>query len=408
MSARLTEKVWASVVVLCCLAVGVTGGAVSEGARATVIETGSAIESRAEGTEKQRHSQQAQRANASAGTVNDHIRVDVAANGSAAWTIQYRVRLNDANDTAAFEALRAGIEANRTAYRERFTGRLIDAAASAEVTTGREMAIENASVTASRSGDIGIVTYTFDWRNFAATNDDGLRIGDALVGFFLDEGTRLTIAWPDGYEPTSIGPSPDGRHPGEASWDAPTGFDENEPIVELVRTDTDSAGGSSAGEGSDGSGSSGDGILTVGLVIGGALLLAGTAAIAARRRRRGARVRSDADASGSGVDAGSVANDVETTTASIAAGTADERDASGAVDRPDGALLSNEERVVEILRQLGGRAKQQQIVQELGWTDAKTSQVVGRLREDGSVEGFRLGRENVLILSEETDDESNV
>jgi hypothetical protein len=43
------------------------------------------------------------------------------------------------------------------------------------------------------------------------------------------------------------------------------------------------------------------------------------------------------------------------------------------------------------------------VVQELDWTDAKTSQVVGNLREDGDVEVFRIGRENVLALPGETD-----
>ena len=47
--------------------------------------------------------------------------------------------------------------------------------------------------------------------------------------------------------------------------------------------------------------------------------------------------------------------------------------------------------------------KQQQVVQELGWTDAKTSQVVGNLREEEEIEVFRIGRENVLALPGETD-----
>jgi uncharacterized membrane protein len=42
--------------------------------------------------------------------------------------------------------------------------------------------------------------------------------------------------------------------------------------------------------------------------------------------------------------------------------------------------------------------KQQDVVSELGWTEAKTSQVVGSLRDEGKLESFRLGRENVLTL----------
>jgi Uncharacterized membrane-associated protein/domain len=65
--------------------------------------------------------------------------------------------------------------------------------------------------------------------------------------------------------------------------------------------------------------------------------------------------------------------------------------------------LSNEERVLRLLKGNGGRMKQQQVVTELDWTDAKTSQVVGSLREDEKIEVFRIGRENVLTLPGETD-----
>jgi hypothetical protein len=62
--------------------------------------------------------------------------------------------------------------------------------------------------------------------------------------------------------------------------------------------------------------------------------------------------------------------------------------------------LSNEERVLRLLRENGGRMKQQDVVQTLGWTDARTSQIVSGLREEEKLESFRLGRENVLRLPE--------
>ncbi|MXR21266.1 helix-turn-helix transcriptional regulator, partial [Halobacterium bonnevillei] len=61
-------------------------------------------------------------------------------------------------------------------------------------------------------------------------------------------------------------------------------------------------------------------------------------------------------------------------------------------------LLSNEERVKRFLREQGGRAKQQDVVDAMGWTEAKTSQVVKGMREDDELESFRIGRENVLKL----------
>ncbi|MFC7196821.1 helix-turn-helix transcriptional regulator [Halosimplex aquaticum] len=59
--------------------------------------------------------------------------------------------------------------------------------------------------------------------------------------------------------------------------------------------------------------------------------------------------------------------------------------------------------MLRLLEENGGRVKQQRIAGELDWTDAKTSQVVGNLREDDAVETFRIGRENVVTLPEESD-----
>jgi uncharacterized membrane protein len=64
-------------------------------------------------------------------------------------------------------------------------------------------------------------------------------------------------------------------------------------------------------------------------------------------------------------------------------------------------LLSNEERVIQFVREQGGRVKQQEIVEAFDWTEARTSQIVRDLRDDGNLEGFRLGRENVLKLPDD-------
>ena len=72
--------------------------------------------------------------------------------------------------------------------------------------------------------------------------------------------------------------------------------------------------------------------------------------------------------------------------------------AAGAASAPDEELLSNEEQVLELIESEGGRMKQKAVAERLGWTDAKTSQVTKKLRENDELEGFRLGRENVLSL----------
>ncbi|MFB6303705.1 MAG: helix-turn-helix transcriptional regulator [Haloferacaceae archaeon] len=288
------------------------------------------------------------------------LRADVAENGSASWTVEYRIRLDDANVTAAFDDLQADVRSNRSAYVDRFERRMAGTVAAAENATGREMRLANVTVTAERRQlpqSYGVVSYRFEWHGFAAVDGERLLIGDALGGLFLDAESRLVISWPEGYEATSI--SPDGYEERDRSvvWSGPVDFGPDQPRV-VVRP----AGG-----------------FPTGAVAAGVLALLGVAGAVVLYRRR---VRAASDA-GTGAGAG-------------AAGGA--TGAEGAAEEPPEELLSPEERVLRFVRERGGRVKQQEVVSEFDWTAARTSQVVGNLREDDRIETFRLGRENVLTL----------
>ncbi|PSQ56703.1 hypothetical protein BRD22_04940, partial [Halobacteriales archaeon SW_8_68_21] len=73
----------------------------------------------------------------------------------------------------------------------------------------------------------------------------------------------------------------------------------------------------------------------------------------------------------------------------------------------DSDLLSNEEQVLRLVESKGGRMKQKRVAEELDWTAAKTSQVVTGLRDEGDLDGFRLGRENVLSLPDYDPEENS-
>jgi hypothetical protein len=345
------------------------------------------------------------------------LRADVRANGDARWTVEYRVRLNDENTTAAFESLREDIEANESAYTSRFADRMRATARAAENTTGREMRVENVSVSATRQQlpqEYGVVTYQFDWRAFAVADGQTLRAGDALAGLFLDRQTTLVLSWPDAYATTAIQPSPDERRENAAVWVGPADFGDGEPAVSLSTAATETGGvGGSGGDGADdgvgrdrtGGGSS---LLPV---VGGAVLLAvaAGAVVLWRRSRRDEHAvgGTDAEAPRAGDDVSDAAA-TTTATATAAADTdgaedtdTEEADVATANESPDpweDELLSNEERVLALLEHNDGRMKQQAVAAELDWSDAKTSQVVGKLRDADEIETFRIGRENVVSL----------
>ena len=70
----------------------------------------------------------------------------------------------------------------------------------------------------------------------------------------------------------------------------------------------------------------------------------------------------------------------------------------GAFADVDLELLSDEERVVHLLEHNGGRMKQATIVKETDWSNAKVSQLLSSMAEEGTVEKLRIGRENLITL----------
>jgi len=72
-----------------------------------------------------------------------------------------------------------------------------------------------------------------------------------------------------------------------------------------------------------------------------------------------------------------------------------ETDAPDADDEP---LLTDEQRVLQLLRENDGRMKQATIVDETEWSKAKVSRLLSDMTENGEVEKLSIGRENIIHL----------
>ena len=327
------------------------------------------------------------------------LEVDVRPDGDAEWTVEYRVRLATDEEERAFEGLRADVENDTEAYTTRFRDRMASTAETAESATGRNMTVSNATVTAERRElpqAYGVLTYRFEWTNFAAVDGDRLRVGDAVDGLFLDDSSSLTVSWPEEYRLAETTPDPSEVRERSVVWNGPVDFSAGQPRISVAP-----AGPLS-------------GLPTAGLVALFAVLVVAGGAVAYRRRDDGDGEESGVAASGGGDPAtesnASAADSASAATAGAAASDAsasdgDDADAAGESERGsdeaspvDGDLLSNEEQVLRLIESEGGRMKQKQVAEELDWTAAKTSQVVTGLRDEGDLDGFRLGRENVLSL----------
>ena len=312
-------------------------------------------------------------------TDNVRLVVSIAENGSAHWEIQYWTRLDDQNTTRAFESLQRDVEANPGNYSRQFAERMRSTVAAAENATGRQMSIENVSVRAEKRGppQYGVITYSFQWEGFAAVQGDTIRVGDAIEGIFLDSDTRMIVKWPSDYRAVNVTPDADERRSNAVVWrGSETEFVAGEPSIVLKPE------GALGGVTGDGTGSNDRSGSTLSLALGVLVLLGVAGAVTWWVRRR-----EDDDGTGTGASAVGESDD-------------DPSDDAGAAPEsgPASELLSNEERVLKFVRDQGGRVKQQEVVSEFDWTEARTSQIVRQLRDDGELDGFRLGRENVLKL----------
>ncbi|QFU81940.1 helix-turn-helix transcriptional regulator [Natronorubrum aibiense] len=310
-----------------------------------------------------------------------HIDIFVAENGSATFAVDYRFE-NDSD--GEWEDLRDDVESNPEVYAASQEARWNEILVEGENATEREMELSNVSVETGESSaprDLGSVEVSFEWSKFAYVELNRLEAGDALAGYTLSQNTSMQMFAPDGYTIEEVSPSPEDASEDENSvyWNSDgSEFSPDPPLVVMIEESDD--------DGQPAQTADGPSMPWLAVVAALALLAGlGVAGWWLERRRSGVGSIVTGDGATTPVTDGSTASD----------------DAN----EPPDELLSNEERVLRLLEERGGRIKQQAVVSELDWTEAKTSQVVGGLREDGEIEVFRIGRENVLALPGEDETE---
>jgi len=138
-----------------------------------------------------------------------HIQIEVFTDGSATWVVQQRTQLTTEEDEAAFFQY-----LNITSPYD-ISNHVNSMVNYASLVTGRGMRTENLEVSENVSSKglskEGIFQYQFVWLGFAdRVADDGIKLGDVFSGELdLSRDDVLTIAYPSGYTPIFIYPSPD-------------------------------------------------------------------------------------------------------------------------------------------------------------------------------------------------------
>ncbi|EMA39539.1 helix-turn-helix transcriptional regulator [Halococcus hamelinensis] len=313
-------------------------------------------------------------------------------NGDARFSFETRFVLDDANDTAAFRTLGEAFEAGDAGISASTFRR---AANTSSVATGRSMNVtnvsRNATIATNGSGsDIGRLTLGFTWAEFARTADGRIMVGDAFNGTQgtwlpgLTERQTLLVKSPPDYG-VIRSPTGAGFANGTVRFEGPASFSEGTPVVWFERRGnqpaTSTPGSDSGLFGSVPPLAVGSVLLVIGVVVAGAY----------------AMTRRDDESDGPG----------DGTAGAARAGTADppgpsdEPDETTVLADVDEELLSDEERVERLLAANDGRMKQASIVEATGWSNAKVSQLLSAMDEDGRVNKLRIGRENLISLPDE-------
>jgi hypothetical protein len=403
-----------SLLCLCALAVAVNAGAQTE--QATAVEgpadEGGLGDLSAEAFEADR----------------TRFLITVHRNGSSEWVFRYEQRLEDPNATAEFEAYAERFTSEETESYSNFRARAASLADSGTDATGREMAAERFRRDARveerpPSGDeFGVVEMSFVWTGFAESDGDRLVVGDVFVGG-LYVGPEQQLRFDRGPELRfeSADPNPDSVAAGtleesaSVTWLGERQFTDRRPRVVYLPRNGGSGGGAGGATGTDAGsdpGSTPGAVSPVSLLAAALVVLVGLgSAVAYRSRNR----RGSPDAPADGPAAG--AGDDEGTTppaeqpAAESAGGADEAPGTGAHAGGEGAdvapapavsedeLRSDEERVVDLLEDHGGRMKQVDIVDGTEWSKSKVSMLLSEMEDDGVISKLRVGRENIVSLA---------
>ncbi|KAB1194355.1 MarR family transcriptional regulator [Haloferax sp. MBLA0076] len=358
---------------------------------------------------------------------NTVLRIEVHENASATWELQIRTRLRTSEQKAEYRAFQRRFENDTSAFLGPFATRINGTVDAASRATGREMNATDFSASTSIQTvprQWGVVSYQFRWRNFTDEDDGRLVVGDVFEsGLFIAENDTLEVVAPAEYRVASATPSATSREDGVLTWNGPETFADGEPLVvfeprpvETTSVETTAAEPNGTNWQTIG-GTVGAVFFVVFVAVGYWRRVAGDetegeherALRADEQTARGPRDvgKDKSHEAGAGhPDDGSPEHDGEVAR--------DEVEDAGGVSAEDGVdddvsvdpILTDEDRVQNLLRASDGRIRQKDVVTELDWSKSKVSRVLSRMEDDGTIEKLRLGRENVIeLVSASTTDE---
>ena len=346
--------------------------------------------------------------------------ITVYENGSARWTFRFERTLSNETERQDFRTFADRFNSEETALYTDFVNRSERLTATGTNATGREMTASDFQREA-RVGELGtegIVEMSFRWDGFAPVDGERVVVGDVFEGgLFIRSDQRLVFTRGPNLAFEEVSPSPDSisddslAASDSVTWRGERTFADERPRVVLAPPSTATAGpgeptaSPTADGGPNGTtpgGGGGGGLGMLPLVALAVVLLLGVGAVVAYRS--GALGGDDGSAGAAGAGTTTTGGDSGPDDGRAAAAGAGAGAAAGAEEQEtdpgpavtDAELLSDEERVMGLLEENGGRMKQVNIVDETDWSKSKVSMLLSEMEDEGQISKLRVGRENII------------
>ena len=341
-------------------------------------------------------------------SVRQTLQIQLTGDGHAEWTVTTEYKLEDDDDRESFEQLVEDLQDGEDDDVGYSADTFRPYAAEASTATGRDMEIRDEAWDGTVEDDTGTLRLSFTWTNFAAVDGDRTELGDVFQTPDdetwlpdLNDEQRLVIVAPDGYAVDGFSldaPPDDGFEDRSAQWTGPVSFEPNDIQISYVQT-----GGPQTPATGD------SGLSSMALIGGGIGLLVLVVLVAAVVLVNRPEKRDQVENLLPGVITGVGETDDEGVADSPPDEAREQRDeppvatentddTTGEEEEVDPDLLSDEERVLRLIEQNGGRMKQANIVTETGWSNAKVSQLLSAMDEEDRINKLRIGRENLISL----------
>jgi hypothetical protein len=347
------------------------------------------------------------------------FQIRVFEDGSARFAIHYERNLND-SERSQFEEFAAKFENNQTELWSDFQRRADSLVAVGQNQTGRQMTatdFERRATIQTGFNDIGIVEMSFVWTGFGRLADDRVVVSDVFEGgLYIGPSQSLVVETGPNLSFTAV--TPEGTLSGDTpaasdsvTWQGEKQFSDERPRIEFVPRSA--AGTTTGGDGTntaDGGGTSDDETTpppdtgggdfpTMPVILAVALVGVGGAVVWWRTRDDGDTAAAATTPDGPATPGASPAGGPDPETAAHAAATTDSPQPTPEPAVSDEELLTDEDRVLTLLEDHGGRMRQSNIVDETDWSKSKVSMLLSDMEDEGDISKLRVGRENIVSLA---------